>query len=80
MARERVSGVYAFSRVAAYDFDPEAQDDGIVFGYSSLSEAQIEDAVRRLRKMLDKGSAPSPSEPFPFTRSTVRPGDDPATS
>ena len=53
MARERGIGVYALSSGAAYDFDPGARDDMLVFGYSSLTEAQIEDAVGRLSSMLN---------------------------
>lgn len=53
MARERGIGAYALSSGAAYDFDPGARDDMLVFGYSSLTEAQIEDAVGRLSSMLN---------------------------
>lgn len=53
-ARGRGIGVYALSSGAAYDFDPEAQDDMLVFGYSSLAEAQIENAVRELRLISDE--------------------------
>ncbi len=53
MARERGIGVYALSSGAAYDFDPGAEDNMLVFGYSSLTETQIGDAVERLRLMLD---------------------------
>lgn len=52
-ARERGIGVYALSSGAAYDFDPGAQDDMLVFGYSSLTEAQIANAVREL-KLISK--------------------------
>lgn len=54
MAREQGIGVYALSSGAAYDFDTKARDDMLVFGYSSLTEAQIEDAVGRLRLLLDE--------------------------
>ncbi|WP_422237685.1 hypothetical protein [Methylorubrum rhodinum] len=53
MARERGIGVYALSSGGAYDFDPAARDDMLVFGYSSLTETQIGDAVQSLRFMLD---------------------------
>ena len=51
-ARERGVGVYALSSGAAYDFNPGARDDMLVFGYSSLAEAQIESAVRTLKSIL----------------------------
>ncbi|TXM59588.1 PLP-dependent aminotransferase family protein [Methylobacterium sp. WL120] len=50
-ARERGIGVYALSSGAAYDFDPAARDDMLVFGYSSLTEPQIESAVRELKSV-----------------------------
>ncbi|GEP06916.1 PLP-dependent aminotransferase family protein [Methylobacterium oxalidis] len=59
MAREQGIGIYALSSGAAFDFDAEANDDMLVFGYSSLTEAQIEDAVRRLRLMLGEHAAPA---------------------
>lgn len=59
MARAQGIGIYALSSGAAFDFDAEANDDMLVFGYSSLTEAQIEDAVRRLRLMLDEHAAPA---------------------
>ena len=52
MARERGIGVYALSSGAAYDFEADARDDMLVFGYSSLNEAQIENAVAGLHAML----------------------------
>ncbi len=51
-ARERGIGVYALSSGAAFDVDQGARDDMLVFGYSSLTEAQIGDAVGRLKSML----------------------------
>ncbi|CAO4166673.1 hypothetical protein CLBKND_00829 [Methylorubrum aminovorans] len=53
MARDQGIGVYALSSGAAYDFDSNAQDDMLVFGYSSLTETQIGTAVGRLRLMLN---------------------------
>ncbi len=53
LARERGIGVYALSSGAAFDFDPNARDDMLVLGYSSLSETQIECAVSELRSMSD---------------------------
>ena len=52
-AREQGIGVYALSSGAAHHFDPEARDDMLVFGYSSLTEAQIESAVRELRAISE---------------------------
>ncbi len=53
-ARERGIGVYALSSGAAFDVDQGARDDMLVFGYSSLTEAQIGDAVGRLKSMLSR--------------------------
>jgi GntR family transcriptional regulator/MocR family aminotransferase len=39
---------------AAFDVDQGARDDMLVFGYSSLTEAQIGDAVGRLKSMLSR--------------------------
>ena len=52
-ARKQGIGVYALSSGAAYHFDPEARDDMLVFGYSSLTEAQIESAVRKLKAISE---------------------------
>ncbi|MCJ2047723.1 PLP-dependent aminotransferase family protein [Methylobacterium sp. J-078] len=52
LAREQGLGVYALSSGAAYDFDPGARDDILVFGYSSLNETQIETAVGALQQIL----------------------------
>jgi GntR family transcriptional regulator/MocR family aminotransferase len=52
-ARERGVGVYALSSGAAFDVDPGARDDMLVFGYSSLTEAQIGEAVGKLKPLLD---------------------------
>lgn len=52
-ARERGIGVYALSSGAAYDFDPGARDNMLVFGYSSLAETQIESAVRALKSISE---------------------------
>jgi GntR family transcriptional regulator / MocR family aminotransferase len=52
-ARERGVGVYALSSGAAYDFDTGARDDMLVFGYSSLAEAQIGRAIRKLKVIVD---------------------------
>ncbi|WP_336488377.1 PLP-dependent aminotransferase family protein [Methylobacterium nigriterrae] len=59
MARECDVGVYALSSGAAYDFDADAPDDVLVFGYSSLAEPMIEAAVSKLRLMLEGGGATS---------------------
>lgn len=57
-ARARGVGIYALSSGAAYDFDPDARDDILVFGYSSLTEAQIDTAVGELHRMLDEPAGP----------------------
>ena len=51
-ARRHGIGVYALSSGAAFDFEDNARDDMLVFGYSSLTEVQIEAAVGRLRLAL----------------------------
>ena len=53
LARERGIGVYALSSGAAYDFDAEARDDALVFGYSSLDVVQINEAAQELRSILN---------------------------
>lgn len=52
LARQQGIGVYALSSGAAYDFDPGARDDMLVFGYSSLNETQIETAVGALQRIV----------------------------
>ncbi|PSJ19253.1 hypothetical protein CVH10_23820, partial [Halomonas sp. ND22Bw] len=52
LAREQGIGVYALWSGAAYDFDPGARDDMLVFGYSSLNETQIVTAVGQLQQIL----------------------------
>ncbi|KQO62519.1 hypothetical protein ASF22_21990 [Methylobacterium sp. Leaf87] len=54
LAREQGIGVYALSSGAAYDFDPGARDDMLVFGYSSLNETQIETAIGQLQRIVLK--------------------------
>lgn len=52
MARARGVGIYAFSSGAAFEFDENAPDDRLVFGYSSLTEKEIELAIDTLHQML----------------------------
>ncbi|MCE4226945.1 PLP-dependent aminotransferase family protein [Methylobacterium sp. C25] len=56
-ARHQGVGVYALSSGAAYNYDPQAPDDMLVFGFSSLAEPQIELAVGKLRGILGEMSA-----------------------
>ena len=52
-AREQGVGIYALSSGAAYDFNAGTEDNMLVFGYSSLSEMQIKNAVRSLNLILE---------------------------
>jgi len=51
-AREAGVGVYALRSGAAFDFREDARDDVLVFGFSSLGEDDIRDAVRILKTTL----------------------------
>lgn len=53
-ARGRNVGVYTLSNGAAYDFDGSSSKDVLVFGYSSVREADIEIAIGRIREILDE--------------------------
>jgi GntR family transcriptional regulator/MocR family aminotransferase len=66
-ARARGIGVYALSSGAAYDFDPGARDDMLVFGYSSLTEEQIERAVCELASIA--GGSRRRQDRFPSSAS-----------
>lgn len=52
-ARKAGVGVYALTSGAAYDFREEAPDDILVFGFSSLDENSIWEAVKILKSVLD---------------------------
>ncbi len=57
-ARAEGVGVYALSSGAAFDFDGETADDRLMFGYSSLTEQEIDQAVEKLRRVIrDQGWA-----------------------
>jgi GntR family transcriptional regulator/MocR family aminotransferase len=48
-ARAAGVGVYSLRSGAAFDFDDDSKDDILVFGFSSLDEQSIHEAVRILR-------------------------------
>ena len=58
-AREKGIGVYALSSGAAFDFDADAKDDMLVFGYSSLAENKIELAIENLYRLIGEHVAPT---------------------
>lgn len=51
-ARHKGVGVYALHSGGAHDFDAHPRNDTLVLGYSSLSEADIEEAIARLARAL----------------------------
>ncbi len=51
-ARALGIGVYALSSGGAYDFHDTAPDDMLMFGYSSLTEGEIDRAISLLSEML----------------------------
>jgi GntR family transcriptional regulator/MocR family aminotransferase len=51
-ARAAGLGVYALRSGAAFDFRDDSKDDVLVFGFSSLNEQSIRDAVRTLKTTL----------------------------
>lgn len=51
-ARSIGVGVYANRSGAAFNFDEQAPDDALMFGYSSLKEPQIEKAIKSLRDVF----------------------------
>lgn len=51
-ARAAGVGVYALSSGGAFDFDGTAPDDMLMFGYASLTEAKIVEAVEKLDGIL----------------------------
>ncbi|UWQ19887.1 PLP-dependent aminotransferase family protein [Jannaschia sp. M317] len=51
-ARDLGVGVYAPSSGAAFDIDENAPDDRLIFGYSSLTEENIDKAVKLLRTLI----------------------------
>lgn len=69
-ARARGVGVYALSSGGAFDFDGAAPDDRLVLGYSSLTEEEIGQAVKKLSDMMKAWDAPAPRARI--TRSSSR--------
>ena len=65
-ARAAGVGVYALSSGGAFDFDGTAPDDTLMFGYASLPENKILEAVEKLngimREMSSKAPAPRSHE------------------
>ncbi len=53
-ARQRGIGVYSLKSGASFDFDPTARDEILIFGYSSIKEAHIIEAVAGLRQLLQE--------------------------
>ncbi|MGV1768129.1 MocR-like pyridoxine biosynthesis transcription factor PdxR [Rhizobium rhizogenes] len=51
-ARRIGIGVYSFSSGGAFDFADDAPDNRLMFGYSSLSETEIDQAITNLRDLL----------------------------
>ncbi|MBR1123157.1 PLP-dependent aminotransferase family protein [Bradyrhizobium lablabi] len=51
-ARAAGIGVYALSSGGAFDFDGTAPDDMLMFGYASLTESRIVEAVEKLHGIL----------------------------
>ena len=45
-------GVYALRSGAAFDFRDDSEDNVLVFGFSSLDEASIQEAVSILKDTL----------------------------
>jgi GntR family transcriptional regulator/MocR family aminotransferase len=61
-ARQRGIGVYSLKSGASFDFDPMARDEILIFGYSSIKEAHIIDAVAGLRLLLQEENAIAAAE------------------
>lgn len=53
-ARERGIGVYSLKSGGSFDFNPTARDEILIFGYSSIKEADIIKAVEDLRSLLQQ--------------------------
>lgn len=60
-ARAAGIGVYALSSGSAFDFDGTAPDDVLMFGYASLSEARIAEAIEGLHGILRQMTAKAPA-------------------
>ncbi len=60
-ARAAGVGVYALSSGGAFDFDGTAPDDALMFGYASLTESRIVEAVEKLDGILREMSSKAPA-------------------
>jgi GntR family transcriptional regulator/MocR family aminotransferase len=60
-ARAAGVGVYALSSGGAFDFDGTAPDDMLMFGYASLTESRIVEAVEKLDGILRAMSSKEPA-------------------
>jgi len=60
-ARAAGVGVYALSSGGAFDFDGTAPDDALMFGYASLTESKIVEAIEKLNEILRGMSAKAPA-------------------
>jgi GntR family transcriptional regulator/MocR family aminotransferase len=60
-ARAAGIGVYALSSGGAVDFDGTAPDDMLMFGYASLTESRIVEAVEKLHGILRAMSSKAPA-------------------
>ena len=60
-ARAAGVGVYALSSGSAFDFDGTAPDDTLMFGYASLPENKILEAVEKLNGIMREMSSKAPT-------------------
>ena len=60
-ARAAGIGVYALSSGSAFDFDGTAPDDMLMFGYASLSEGKIAEAIDGLHSILRAMTVKTPA-------------------
>jgi GntR family transcriptional regulator / MocR family aminotransferase len=60
-ARAAGVGVYALSSGGAFDFDGSAPDDMLMFGYASLTESRITEAIEKLDGILRAMNAKVPA-------------------
>jgi GntR family transcriptional regulator/MocR family aminotransferase len=71
-AREQGVGVYAFSSGAGFDFDGAAPDNALVLGYSSLTEKEIGQVIKKLHDIMSERDTPAiaPREKSPRSSSS----------
>jgi GntR family transcriptional regulator/MocR family aminotransferase len=60
-ARAAGVGVYALSSGGAFDFDGTAPDDALMFGYASLTENKIVEAIEKLDGILRGMNSKAPA-------------------